>query len=67
MGDVFEVSSGPGILISDVALKIMKYSDLKIQDKEVGKGKVSPVYAMKAYRGHRSITPLILNFSTSFK
>jgi hypothetical protein len=60
-------SSGPGILISDGSLKNMKRSGLKIQDEEVGEGKVPPVHVMKAYRGSRSIAPLILNLSTSWK
>ena len=60
-------SSGPGILISDGALKNMKHSGLKIQDEEVGEGKVSPVHVMKAYRGSRGMAPLILNLSTSWK
>jgi hypothetical protein len=60
-------SSGPGILISDGPLKNMKHNDLKIQDEEVGEGKVSPVHVMKAYRGSRSIAPFILNLSTSCK
>jgi hypothetical protein len=30
----------------------------------LGKGKVIPVHAMKAYRGSRRITPLILHLGT---
>jgi hypothetical protein len=55
-------SSGPGSLISDIALK-----NVKMQDEEVGEGKVSPVNIVKAYRGSRSISPLILNLHTSWK
>ena len=60
-------SSGPGILISDRVLTNMKHSDLKIRDEKVGEGKVFPAHTMKAYRGNRSIAPLILNLSTSWK
>jgi len=70
MGDIrgcSNTSSGPGILISDGYLKNMKRHDLKIQDEKVGEGEVSPVHVMKAYRGSRSIAPLILNLSTSWK
>jgi hypothetical protein len=31
------------------------------------KGKVVPVYAMKAYRGRRSMVPLVLNLSTRWR
>ena len=60
-------NSGPGILISDGSMKNMKHSDLKIQNKEVGESKVSPVHVMKACKGSRNIAPLILNLSTSWK
>jgi hypothetical protein len=39
------------------------YDHLRKQLKHI-KGKVVPVHTMKAYRGSRGITPLILNLGT---